>query len=816
MTNGTWSVNVTAAQAQALADGSYSIKANVSDAAGNAAPTATQAIALETIAPTVAISTAGTTTNQATQTISGTVVAAAGEAAVGSTVTLFDSVNGGTATQIGTATVGAGGAWSTSVILSGNGSHSIVAQDTDAAGNPGGSTAVTFTLTVVPGGWSDPSGGSWNDAANWNSGSAPTATSNVVFNPIGATAPYVVTIPSGTQAFANSVTLNDPNVTLLDEGTLAIVALLTEISGTLEIENGGILSLGGGSSFVVDFAGTGGSLGLGSSGFTGTINAISTATGSVTISGSGPITTTSGDAVDLQASGGTLTTPATLGIVLTGAITGAATGISAIQNGFGAIAISTTGPVVGLAGNGVFAENLNAADNSGITIAASGNVSGTNYGIGALTDGSGNVFVSANSNVTIAGRPRGIWAGSNGTGNVSVTTSSGDNVTSQGAGISAFNQATSIPLADASTINVTANGTINSGPQLNPDGSQPAGILAGYKGGTNSTPNANVFGNVTVESFANITASGGDGIRGYNYGTGNITVTDEANTTIVAPGEFGIRAQNFGSGNISVTTSSGDLITSGGSGISAVNSATSIASAAGSSVSVITHGTINSGTNLNPFGIADRRVSAPGTSAPMAPSTMPSTAPFRSTILPTLMAAAGWAIDAFNWGNGLVTVTDEFRNFGYRSSIRYWCLFARVPAPVALLSTFSPTRQSRPALSMDSGPFRPAQTTALISLSPRRPVTSSIPVARESMPTMLRQALPPQARFRSLPTVPSTPDSTMVAVEDRPAASGQATTITTPALSTAPLPATSSLTILQRSMQQLALASECTTMGSAM
>ncbi len=38
VTNGAWSVSVTAAQAQALADGSYSIKANVSDVAGNAAP----------------------------------------------------------------------------------------------------------------------------------------------------------------------------------------------------------------------------------------------------------------------------------------------------------------------------------------------------------------------------------------------------------------------------------------------------------------------------------------------------------------------------------------------------------------------------------------------------------------------------------------------------------------------------------------------------------------------------------------------------------------------------------------------------------
>ena len=40
VTAGAWSVNVTAAQAQGLADGSYSIKANLSDAAGNAATTA--------------------------------------------------------------------------------------------------------------------------------------------------------------------------------------------------------------------------------------------------------------------------------------------------------------------------------------------------------------------------------------------------------------------------------------------------------------------------------------------------------------------------------------------------------------------------------------------------------------------------------------------------------------------------------------------------------------------------------------------------------------------------------------------------------
>ena len=52
MAGGAWSVNLTAAQAQGLADGSYSIKANVSDAAGNTSTTAALTITLDTIAPT--------------------------------------------------------------------------------------------------------------------------------------------------------------------------------------------------------------------------------------------------------------------------------------------------------------------------------------------------------------------------------------------------------------------------------------------------------------------------------------------------------------------------------------------------------------------------------------------------------------------------------------------------------------------------------------------------------------------------------------------------------------------------------------------
>ena len=89
----------------------------------------------------VTITSAGELTNQATQTVTGTVMA--GGAAIGGTVTLFDN-----STQIGTAQVDANGSWSASVTLS-EGSNSLTAADTDAAGNTGTSAAVSYTLESV-------------------------------------------------------------------------------------------------------------------------------------------------------------------------------------------------------------------------------------------------------------------------------------------------------------------------------------------------------------------------------------------------------------------------------------------------------------------------------------------------------------------------------------------------------------------------------------------------------------------------------------------------------------------------------------------
>jgi hypothetical protein len=105
-------------------------------------------------APTVTITSAGGTTTQASQTITGTVDVAD----AGSTVKVFDGT-----TQIGTAIVSAVGNWSDSVTLSGAGANVVTATDANAAGT-GTSNAVTYTLNPATAG----PGATLHYAANGN------------------------------------------------------------------------------------------------------------------------------------------------------------------------------------------------------------------------------------------------------------------------------------------------------------------------------------------------------------------------------------------------------------------------------------------------------------------------------------------------------------------------------------------------------------------------------------------------------------------------------------------------------------------------
>ena len=135
--DGSWSKSIAL-----IGDGSHTLTAQDTDAAGNTGTSNSVVFMLDTQAPTVAITSNGGLTNQAAQKVSGTVDVAD----VGTIVTLYDGT-----TALGTARVQADGTWSTPITLSGDGGHTLTAQDTDAAGNTGTSNAsLTFTLDTTP------------------------------------------------------------------------------------------------------------------------------------------------------------------------------------------------------------------------------------------------------------------------------------------------------------------------------------------------------------------------------------------------------------------------------------------------------------------------------------------------------------------------------------------------------------------------------------------------------------------------------------------------------------------------------------------
>ena len=130
---GAWSFTPTG-----LADGAHTIVASQTDSFGNTG-TASLSFTLDTTAPVVAITSAGGPTNQAAQTITGTVDIAD----AGTTVTLLDGTS-----ALGTAVVQPNGSWSIPVTLS-SGSNSLTAAVSDAAGNTGTSSAVVFNLSTT-------------------------------------------------------------------------------------------------------------------------------------------------------------------------------------------------------------------------------------------------------------------------------------------------------------------------------------------------------------------------------------------------------------------------------------------------------------------------------------------------------------------------------------------------------------------------------------------------------------------------------------------------------------------------------------------
>nr|WP_244550189.1 FecR domain-containing protein [Bradyrhizobium sp. cf659] len=520
--------------------------------------------------------------------------------------------------------------------------------------------------------------------------------------------------------------LNTISAAVTNTGAIEVQAGTLNLSGGLSgagsliIDNGATLELAGATAQTITFAGGIDMLLLdkvvGQS-FTGTIAGQSTKAGTFTVTGAADITTSSGDALDFTASGGTLAAPADIILTPAGALTGAAKGIVVTQNGAGDISLTATGDITGLAGNGItlrdgptgdgditvnnltgkatgtglgsvglLVENLNAGNDGNITIKQLGGAAGGAYGIDVHTEGDGDVTIDAGGNVT-GSSIYGIRSRSYGSGSTTVTTEAGSVVTSGSSGIVAVNRADALLASDHSSITVNNYGTVSSGASLNQSGNAPAGLEAGYLGATTgSAANANVYGNVVVNNYGNVTAAGGYGIHAYNYGNGDVTVNDGAGTTVIGA-DIGIRAQalNGGTGNItvtlganasvksttsygilaysidqgdiSVTLASGDSVTSGSSGIVAVNYAAAIASGVHSTISVVAHGTIHSGSALNGDSTTPGAIIAgykPGGNGVFSSAV---TGDVTVTSDATITADAGYGIEAFTWGVGKVTVT---------------------------------------------------------------------------------------------------------------------------------------------------------------
>jgi len=306
-------------------------------------------------------------------------------------------------------------------------------------------------------------------------------------------------------------------------------------------------------------------------------------------------------------------------------------------------------------------------------------VSGDKDGIAAYSEnnGTGNVAVNVYANATVdSSASYGILAFDNDSGNISVTTSSADLIVSGGAGVDAVNEDSSIPAGANSTITVNTAGTIDSGSNETTSTTPhpPAGILAGYLGGSGdpaSYPLSSLNGTVVVNNAADIYAAAGDGIRAYNYGDGNITVNDTAAMiqAIDSSGQpavdgfgDGISANNFGTGSTYVTTAAGTEIQSNSSGIFAFDGGPTAPDTG--VVSVVAHGIIDSGSTPTASGSPAAGILAGYEYDPTSINNPPADSNDLGNVsiddFASITAAAGTdGIRGFNYGTGEVTITVE-------------------------------------------------------------------------------------------------------------------------------------------------------------
>ncbi|PSO32860.1 VCBS domain-containing protein [Bradyrhizobium sp. MOS002] len=150
-------------------------------------------------------------------------------------------------------------------------------------------------------------------------------------------------------------------------------------------------------------------------------------------------------------------------------------------------------------------------------------------------------------------------------------------------------------------------------------------------------------------------SAGAYGIDAVTLGGGDITI--DAGGTITGSSIYGIRSRSYGAGDQTVTTKVGSVVTSGSSGIVAVNRSIVLGATSASTITVNAYGAINSGSSLNLGGNTPGGIEAGYTGA--TNGTNANTAVNGTVIVnnhANITASVGYGINAYNYGNGDVTV----------------------------------------------------------------------------------------------------------------------------------------------------------------
>ncbi|MCK1481487.1 hypothetical protein IVB25_01655, partial [Bradyrhizobium sp. 193] len=196
--NGSWSTTVS------LNNGSNSLTARVSDAAGNTATSSAVVYTLSTTGPTVTETLTVDTGSSATDHITAN-PALSGTGLANTVVHL--TIDGVLSTT--TATTDAQGAWSFLPSGLADGSHTIVASQTDSFGNTG-SASLSFTLdTTAPTVAITSAGGPVNQASQAITGTVDVADAGATVTILDGTTPIGTAVVQGNGSWSTTVSLNN-------------------------------------------------------------------------------------------------------------------------------------------------------------------------------------------------------------------------------------------------------------------------------------------------------------------------------------------------------------------------------------------------------------------------------------------------------------------------------------------------------------------------------------------------------------------------------------------------------------------------------